>query len=126
MTTETEPAVVHGEVASGFEPVRAVLEQWTADLGDGGCAYAAYHRGRKVVDLWAGTAGDRPWGADTTAQFMSVTKALTTLCLQQLSDRGALDVFAPISSYWPEFGAAGKQDITAADVLTHTSGVIGN
>jgi CubicO group peptidase (beta-lactamase class C family) len=57
---------------------------------------------------------------------MSVTKPMTALCLQILVDRGQLDVFAPIAAYWPEFAAAGKSEITVADVLTHVSGVVGS
>jgi CubicO group peptidase (beta-lactamase class C family) len=114
-------SVVHGEVAPGYEPVRAVFEQLVPELKDGGGAYAAYVRGEKVADLWAGV-----WQEDTTAQFMSVTKALTALCLQILHDRGQLDVFAPVAAHWPEFAANGKDAITIADVLTHRSGVIGD
>ena len=112
---------VQGEVAAGYEPVRAVFEQIAPEFNEGGGAYAVYVRGRLVVDLWAGE-----WQRDTIAPFMSVTKAVTALCLQILHDRGQLDVFAPVATYWPEFAAAGKAEITVADVLTHRSGVIGD
>jgi CubicO group peptidase (beta-lactamase class C family) len=112
---------VQGEVAEGFEPVRAAFAQVAPELGEGGGALAVCHRGRLVVDLWAGT-----WERDTIAPFMSVTKAMTALCLQILHDRGQLDVFAPVAAYWPEFAANGKAAITVADVLTHRSGVVGD
>ena len=32
-----------------------------------------------------------------------------------LADRGEIDLYAPVAQYWPEFGQAGKQDITVAD-----------
>ena len=117
---------MEGEVASGFEYVREVFGQFEADAGDGGYAYAAWHEGRKVVDLWTGSAGPGPWTAETTPLWMSVTKAITALCIEMLADRGKLDVAAPVASYWPEFAAAGKQDITVADVMTHVSGVVGS
>ena len=116
---------VHGEVARGFEPVRDLFAASLADLGDGGAAYAAYHRGSLVVDLWAGDAGGRPWAEDTTALYMSTTKAVAAFCMQLLHERGTLDVFAPVAKYWPEFAQAGKQDVTVAQVLTHASGVVG-
>jgi CubicO group peptidase (beta-lactamase class C family) len=115
-----------GEVAPGFENVRDAFGQFESDAGDGGYAYAAWHEGRKVVDLWTGSAGAGPWTAASTPLWMSVTKAITALCIQMLSDRGKLDVDAPIASYWPEFAAGGKQDITVADVMTHVSGVMGS
>ncbi len=112
---------VHGEVAPGFEPLREVFSQVAPEFNQGGGAYAAYHQGRKVADLWAGE-----WAEDTIAPFMSVTKATTALCVQMLHDSGKLDVFAPIATYWPEFAAEGKSGISVADVLTHRSGVIGD
>jgi CubicO group peptidase (beta-lactamase class C family) len=109
-----------GEVASGFERVRDVFAEHADDAGDGGFAFAAYHEGRKVVDLWTGS-----WDPDGLPLWMSVTKAMTALCLQILWDRGKLDVDAPVAGYWPEFATAGKDRITVADVMTHRSGVMG-
>jgi CubicO group peptidase (beta-lactamase class C family) len=42
-----------------------------------------------------------------------------------LVERGLLDVHAPVSRYWPEFAANGKQDILVRHVISHTSGVSG-
>src|SRR5438128_2232805 len=102
-----QSAGMDGEVAPGFENVRDVFGQFEADAGDGGYAYAAWHEGRKVVDLWTGSSGEGPWTSETTPLYMSVTKAITALCMQMLWDRGQLDVDAPVASYWPEFAAAG-------------------
>jgi CubicO group peptidase (beta-lactamase class C family) len=48
--------------------------------------------------------------------------ALTTLIL---ADRGELDLDAPVASYWPAFGAAGKEGVRVRDLLAHTSGLAG-
>jgi CubicO group peptidase (beta-lactamase class C family) len=112
---------VAGDVAPGFEAVRDVFEANLADAGDGGFAYAAYRDGRKIVDLWTDS-----WAPDALPLWMSVTKALTALCVQILSDRGVLDVEAPVARYWPEFAQAGKDAITIAQVMTHRSGVLGS
>ncbi len=120
---------VHGEVADGFEPVRTTFEQIaaTGQLGDGGAAYAAVHEGRLVADLWTGMADARtPWGRDTRNTWMSTTKAMTAIVAQVLHDRGRLDLDATVASYWPDFGAAGKQAVTVRQVLAHTSGVLGS
>jgi len=117
---------MEGVVEPGFENVGEVFGQFEGDAGDGGFAYAAWHKGHKVVDLWTGSAGGNPWTARTIPIWMSVTKAMTALCIQMLADRGKLDVDAPVASYWPEFAAAGKRDITVADVMTHASGVVGS
>jgi CubicO group peptidase (beta-lactamase class C family) len=42
-----------------------------------------------------------------------------------LADRGELDLHAPVSRYWPEFKAAGKEAIEVCHVLGHTAGLAG-
>ncbi len=112
-------------VAAGFEPVRAAFEQGVSDLGDGGGAFCAYVDGVPVADLWGGTARPgEPWAYDTRAVLLSLTKGLTALCVQLLVDRGQVDVDAPVSAYWPEFAAGGKQGVLVRHVLTHTAGVL--
>ncbi len=112
-------------VAAGFEPVREAFQQGVADLGDGGGAFSAYIDGVPVVDLCGGTARPgEPWGPDTRAVLMSLTKGLTALCVQLLVDRGQVDVDAPVSAYWPEFAAGGKEGVLVRHVLSHTAGVL--
>ena len=41
-----------------------------------------------------------------------------------VGERGVVDLNKPVATYWPEFGQAGKADITLASVLAHRSGVI--
>ena len=69
--------------------------------------------------------GPRPWAKDTLASVYSGSKGLTSTCVHLLADRGEVDLHAPVARYWPEFGQAGKQDITVAMVMGHRSGVIG-
>ncbi len=110
---------------AGFEPVREAFEQGVTDLGNGGGAFCAYVGGTPVVDLWGGTARPgQPWAADTRAVLMSLTKGLAALSVQILVDRGQVDLDAPVSAYWPEFAAGGKEKVLVRHVLTHTAGVL--
>ncbi|MDQ0989071.1 serine hydrolase [Streptomyces sp. V3I7] len=59
---------------------------------------------------------------DTVFDLASVSKLFTSLLAVQQMERGALELEATVASYLPEFGAAGKQDITIRQLLTHTSG----
>jgi CubicO group peptidase (beta-lactamase class C family) len=133
---ERAASAVNGFLAPGFERVGAVLERGVrrqiggrermADLGMGGGAFAAYVEGSCVVDIWSGwSAPGVSWVADTRAVIMSSTKGLTALCANLLHDRGELDVDAPVVTYWPEFGAAGKGTTLVRHVLSHQSGAIG-
>lgn len=54
----------------------------------------------------------------------SCGKPLAAVVIAMLDDRGKLDINAPISEIFPEFGRNGKEAITTLDVLTHRSGVL--
>ena len=117
---------IDGWVAAGFEGVRDVF-QANFDAGvEVGAAFAAYHRGEKVVDLWGGIADVRtkePWNEDTLVLVYSTTKGVVAMCANRLAQQGALDVEAPVITYWPEFAGAGKETVTVADLLAHRAGL---
>jgi CubicO group peptidase (beta-lactamase class C family) len=63
-----------------------------------------------------------PMAEDTVFDLASVSKLFTSLLAVQQIERGALELEGKVAAYLPEFGAAGKQDITIRQLLTHTSG----
>ncbi|MEN0134149.1 MAG: serine hydrolase domain-containing protein [Rhodococcus sp. (in: high G+C Gram-positive bacteria)] len=90
----------------------------------GGGALTAYFRGEKVLDIWAGWADrDRRWDRDTVALSFSTGKGVASTVVHRLAERRLLDYDAPVARYWPEFGAAGKDDITVRELLTHRAGL---
>jgi CubicO group peptidase (beta-lactamase class C family) len=117
---------VHGVVAEGFEPVREAFAGNFETLGERGAAVAVYRDGRKVVDLWAGTRdvdGTDPWERNTAQIVRSATKGVAAAVLLMLSERGELDLDAPVGHYWPEFKAQGKEHTLVRHVLAHRAGV---
>ncbi|MGK8558700.1 serine hydrolase domain-containing protein [Nocardia gipuzkoensis] len=106
----------------------AVAEALTASLDsdDGGAAAAVFVDGAPVVDIWGGyadAAGTVAWERDTIVTVWSTTKTMVALCALILADRGDLDLDAPVAAYWPEFAAAGKQDVRVRQLLGHTAGL---
>jgi CubicO group peptidase (beta-lactamase class C family) len=82
--------------------------------------------GRPVVDLWGGLAdrdANRPWNEDTIVEVASSTKGATAICAHLLAQRGELDLEAPVVEYWPEFGAAGKEQIPVRWLPSHQAGL---
>ncbi|MFI5553617.1 serine hydrolase [Streptomyces sp. NPDC051738] len=63
-----------------------------------------------------------PMAEDTVFDLASVSKLFTSILAVQQIERGALALEATVASYLPDFGQAGKQDITIRQLLTHTSG----
>ncbi len=119
-------STIGGWTAPGFEEVRQVFEANFDRGSEVGAAFGAYHRGHKVVDLWGGIADattERPWNEDTMVLVYSTTKGATAMCAHHLAQQGLLEVEAPVVTYWPEFGAAGKEAVTVADLLSHRAGL---
>jgi CubicO group peptidase (beta-lactamase class C family) len=127
MTAPTSLIPFGGTCDDRFETVRTAFERNFIHDNEVGAAVAVWVDGDLVVNLWGGHADAlrrRPWREDTLASVFSGTKGLTSTCVHLLADRGEIDLHAPVAAYWPEFGQAGKQDITVAMVLGHRSGVI--
>jgi CubicO group peptidase (beta-lactamase class C family) len=119
-------APIEGRVDPRFARVRDEFARNFADRGELGASLCAFAGGRKVVDLWGGTADparERPWREDTIVMVHSATKGATALCAHVLAARGALDLDAPVARYWPEFAAAGKERIPVAMLLSHRAGL---
>jgi CubicO group peptidase (beta-lactamase class C family) len=130
----THPPVPHpvqGFVAPGFDRVR---DAFAANFSRAdahrelGAALCVYKDGACVLDVWGGyadTAGTKPWQHDTLVNVWSTTKGVTAIALAMLADRGLIGYGQRVAEVWPEFAAAGKQDITIAQVLCHRAGLPG-
>lgn len=129
MTTRVTPGpdvVPTGYVQPGFEAVRDAFVEGFRTRGEVGAAIALYVNGRLVVDLVGGVAdiaSGRAYDRDALQLVFSTTKGLTALTVHKLVELGALDLDAPITTWWPEFGGTGKGSITLRMVLSHRAGV---
>ncbi|UFR06407.1 serine hydrolase [Streptomyces sp. Go40/10] len=63
-----------------------------------------------------------PTTRDTVFDLASVSKLFTSVLAVQQIERGTLELEGAVASYLPDFGRAGKQDVTVRQLLTHTSG----
>lgn len=118
--------IVHGQCDARFAAVRAAFVANFADRGELGAACTVIVGGETVVDLWGGWADAErrtAWRANTIVNAYSVGKAIVSLLLLRLVDDGAVDLDAPIATYWPAFAAAGKEDATVRHALCHRAGV---
>jgi CubicO group peptidase (beta-lactamase class C family) len=119
---------VHGTVDPRFERVRDALAAALSRGDDLGASFAATIDGEPVIDLWGGWADadrTRPWERDTIVNVYSTTKTMTALTALWLADQGGLRFEEKVAHYWPEFAAAGKQDVTVAQLMSHSAGLSG-
>ncbi|WP_416956931.1 serine hydrolase domain-containing protein [Streptomyces sp. Agncl-13] len=125
--SEHQPAV-DGHCDPRFSAVRTAFEENFRDRDELGAALTVTVGGETVVDLWGGwadAARTRPWEKDTLVNVWSTTKGPVALCAHILADRGLLDLDAPVATYWPEFAAAGKENVLVRHLLSHRAGLAG-
>jgi CubicO group peptidase (beta-lactamase class C family) len=106
--------------------VREALECNFRKQDELGAAVAVTIDGEPVVDIWGGWMDERrarPWERDTLVDVFSVGKAMAALCVLILVERGHVDLDAPVSRYWPEFAAGGKDGVTVRMLLGHRAGL---
>ena len=109
---------VYGAVEPGFEGVRDAFGANFERHGDVGAACCVYAEGRKVVDLWGGA-----YAPETLQMVMSSTKGVVAVAAHVLAQEGRLDFDAPVTAYWPEFGAEGKSEIPVRWLFSHRAGL---
>lgn len=118
--------VAQGTCEPRFEPVRDAIANLVESGQDVGCCAAVVLDGKLVADVWAGHTGEErttPWERDTITNVWSTTKTMTNLSALVLADRGEIDLDAPVSDYWPEFKANGKEGVLVRHCLAHTAGL---
>lgn len=121
-----DTVAITGLVEPGFEAVRDAFVSNFENGSEIGAAFCVHVDGRKVVDLCGGSfdaAGTRPYGSDALQLVFSTTKGATAVCANLLAQRGLLDLDAPVTTYWPEFGQAGKETVPVRYLLCHQAGV---
>ncbi|GAB3681932.1 serine hydrolase domain-containing protein [Saccharopolyspora sp. ID03-671] len=116
---------IEGYVSPGFEPVADAFAENFTVRGDRGAACAVMIDGELVVDIHGGAAtAGKPWNTATRSVVFSVSKGVTTICLLMAAERGLVDLDEPVATYWPEFGARGKDMVTVRELLAHRTGLI--
>lgn len=119
-------SMVHGDADEGYGAVADAFRRNFAERNEIGAACAVYREGRKVVDLWGGYRDGiekAPWERDTMVPVFSTTKGVSSMAIAVLHSRGLLDFDEPIATYWPEFSAAGKEEVTVRQLLSHQAGL---
>ncbi len=118
--------VIDGRCDARFAAVRDAFRRNFAEHGEIGAALCVWVDGRVVADIWGGhvdAAKIRPWRSDTLVAVFSVGKPFAAIAAHRLVERGALDLDASVSRYWPGFEACGKETVTVRQILSHRAGL---
>lgn len=128
----TDLPEIHGVCPDRFAAVKdafaANFTQAPEGLNERAARFTVCLAGEPVIDLWGGSAdaaGTAPFGPDTLTPVFSSGKAVMALLIAACVERGLLDYERPVAAYWPEFGQAGKAEITVGELMSHQAGLSG-
>ena len=115
----------------GFDKLRlervgaAIRTDIDRELYDGAALFVARHGQEVLRDAWgfAERDAERELSVDDPFFTMSLGKQFTVAVVLTRVERGQLSLRTRVGEVIPEFGMVGKERITLAQLLTHTSGI---
>jgi len=111
------------ELRSRIEPL--FCENFSR-FGELGAAISLWQNGEPLLDLQGGFCDrkrERPWDDDTIVLVWSATKGIGSACLLHALQETKINIQRRVAEFWPEFGQNGKDDITLAQLLSHSAGL---
>jgi CubicO group peptidase (beta-lactamase class C family) len=106
--------------------IAPLFEENFEKLGDLGAAVSVWQSGKPLLHLYGGFRDARrehPWTDDTLVPIWSATKGPGSACVLHVLQEGKIEIDRPVAEFWPEFGQAGKETITIAQLLSHQAGL---
>lgn len=123
---------LHGVCPPRFNAVKDAFAANFTDAPEGlnelAARFSVTIDGETAVDLWAGSAdlaGTKPFAEDTLVPVFSTGKAVMALMIARCVDKGLLSYEDRVADHWPAFGAAGKEQLTVGQLMSHQSGLPG-
>lgn len=118
---------VSGFVKAGYEPAREALEVLLQKGMEENVQACAYVNGELVLDLVAVLDKDhalsQTYNASSLQNIFSSSKAVASIVVAMLVDRGHLRYDMKVADVWPEFGQHGKDVITIEELVKHEAGL---
>ncbi|MEY2505022.1 MAG: hypothetical protein QOG27_1302 [Verrucomicrobiota bacterium] len=108
------------------EHLASLFQENFTRFGELGAAISVWQHGKPLLDLHGGfrdAKREQPWTADTLVLFWSATKGLGSACLLHVLQERNIRLERRVAEFWPEFGRAGKEQITFAQLLSHQAGL---
>jgi CubicO group peptidase (beta-lactamase class C family) len=105
-------------VVPSFEPVRRRFDEFLAEDPSFSAQLSIRVHGEIVLDLAGGDLQH-----DSITGVWSVSKALSAFVVARAIDEGSLRLDARVAEVWPEFGQAGKEEVTVRQLLSHQAGL---
>ena len=109
-----------------LQRLKPLFQQSFEKLGELGAAVSVWQNGEPLIDLYGGFCDadrEKPWMADTLVLVWSATKGVGSASLLHVLQQNNIELDRRVAEFWPEFGQAGKDNITLAQLLSHQAGL---
>lgn len=106
--------------------LKLIFDENFARFGELGAAVSVWQKGEPLLDLHGGFCDahrTKPWRDDTLVLVWSATKGIGSACLLHLLQENRIALAQRVSEFWPEFGQVGKENVTIAQLLSHSAGL---
>src|SRR5207244_6396228 len=110
------------------ERIAPLFQENFQRFGELGAALSIWQNGEPLLDLHGGFRDSRReqvWTEDTIVLVWSATKGIGSACLLHALQENKIKIDRRVSEFWPEFGQAGKIDVTIAQLVSHSAGLCG-
>ena len=102
----------------------AIVDETPAGGSAGGAAIAVWQDGKPLLSLHGGeAAAGRAWTAATPCLIWSASKGVAAACTLHALQEKRIPLNTAVAKLWPEFAAAGKDQITLGQLLSHQAGL---
>jgi len=102
----------------------AIARNMPTGVFAGGASLAVWRDGKPLLSLQGGeAAAGRPWTAATPCLIWSASKGIAAACTLHALQENRIELTTAVAKLWPEFAAAGKDQITLAQLLSHQAGL---
>jgi CubicO group peptidase (beta-lactamase class C family) len=111
---------------TGQDKIREIFQENFARRGEVGASVSIWQNGREILSLadgWCDREKTIPWRAETPVLVYSATKGPAAACVLHCVEKSARTLDTRVAEIWPEFGAAGKEQITIGEILSHQAGL---
>ena len=93
------------------------------EIGAEVCIWQDGHEVLRYGGGWRDAAQREPWTEDTIVFCWSATKGPAAACALHALQEANVPLGEPVTKFWPEFGAMGKEAVTFSDLLAHRAGL---
>ena len=115
-------------IETGFDRVAEAFAANFTDESELGAQFCVYQNGTLLVDLKGGFADRQKQIAvtdDTLFSVYSSGKAMAALAIAHLVDQDKIGYDQLVTTFWPEFGQHGKDQVTVGQIMSHQAGLSG-